>query len=202
MKRLYENIEDIHIKGDIAQLAEIVTVMDHSLQSLSQSTEDIFALIIRYSESNKGRQYEMLVNTTVTLREELYRDSILLNEMQNDIVAYQNKVYRYEGLGNSGLRPNGHLIERANINVDTTEVQFLKSEMLYLLNSLGDYSNSVYDRLRDIVIKKEEMASIWDDTQYCDFSDFIDQLSAKTIEAVNVFDDYFVYLNDLIMELN
>ena len=58
MKKLYMNIADVYIKGNPLQLAEVITAMDESLQNVCQATEDITNLVIRYSASNKGSQYE------------------------------------------------------------------------------------------------------------------------------------------------
>ena len=96
MKKLYENIEDIKIKGSVDQLSDIVRAMDISLQNIADNTDLLAGLLIKFSASNKGTQYEKVVNTAMQLRDEMFDASIELNEMQKQIVAYQNKVYRYE----------------------------------------------------------------------------------------------------------
>lgn len=123
MRKLYENIEDIYIKGDPAQLTEAVTAMDISLQTISDATEYLSEQLVRYSGSNKGAQYQRVVTTVVEVRDELYLASIELNEMQNQIVAYQNKIFRYEDMAECAVAPNPHLVQRRNIFVDESVVQ-------------------------------------------------------------------------------
>ena len=144
MKRLYENIEDINIKGGVSQLSEMVTAMDISLQNMAENTEQLTMQLIRYSASNKGTQYEKVVNTTLKLRDELYQASIDLNEMQNQIVAYQNKIYRYEEMSESAIKPYPHLVNRnQNINAETAVVQFNRTEMMNLAALLNNYGEKV-----------------------------------------------------------
>lgn len=202
MKKLYMNIEDIYIKGNPMQLAEVITAMDESLQNVCQSTEDITNLVIKYSASNKGQQYEKVASTLIRFRDEMYEASLQLNEMQNQIVEYQNKVLRYEGLSESASVPNKHTVSRASINVDSTEVQFLLSEMIEVSNGLNNYSESVFHNMQNIVRGKNDIAAIWQDTQYKDFAEFIDELAMNSLAALKVFGEYIAYLDEKIKELS
>ena len=202
MKKLHVNIEDIYIKGNPLQLMEMITSIDEALQNVCQATEDITVLVIRYSASNKGKQYEKVASTLIRLRDEMYEASLQLNEMQNQIVEYQNKVLRYEELSGSVSVPNKHTVSRPNINVDITEVQFRMSEMLEIYNGLNNYSESVYHNMQNIVRRKNDTAAIWQDTQYNDFSEFIDELSMETLSALKVFGEYITCLDEKIKELS
>ncbi len=196
------NIEDIHIKGNPLQLTEVITTMDEALQSVCQSTEEITSLVVRYSASNKGHQYEKMTATLIKLRDEMYEASIQLNEMQNQIVEYQNKVLRYEDLSQSASLPNKHTVSRSSINVDNTEVQFRLPEMIEVSNGLNSYSESVYHNMLNIVRGKNDIAAIWQDTQYNDFAEFIDELSMESLSALKVFGEYIAYLDEKIKELS
>ena len=202
MKKLYMNIADVYIKGNPLQLAEVITAMDESLQNVCQATEDITNLVIRYSASNKGSQYEKMTSTLIKLRDEMYEASLQLNEMQNQIVEYQNKVLRYEGLSESASVPNKHTVNRAGINVDISEVQFQLSEMMEVSNELTSYSESVYHNMQNIVRGKNDIAAIWQDSQYNDFAEFIDELSRDSLAALKVFGEYKEYLDKKIKELS
>ena len=201
MKKLYMNIEDIHIKGGPNQLSEVVTRMDNSLQKLSQETEDITAVVAKYSLSNKGNQYDKMAKSLVSLRSKLYDASLQLNEIQNEIVLYQEKVMRYEGLPGSATIPNKYLVSRANIHVDTTEVQFNRSEMIDLQNRLNSYCEMIYYGIQDIVRGKNEIAQVWLDTQYNDFSEFVDEINMETLKSLEVFREYLEYLDTVIKEV-
>ena len=202
MKKLYENIEDIKIKGSIDQLSDIVRAMDISLQNIADNTDYLANILIRYSASNKGMQYEKVVKTAMQLRDEIFDASIALNEMQNQIVAYQNKVYKYEDLPGNAQSPNPYLGQKRVISVDTSVVQFSRTDMLQLVAVLRNYSERVFHHTRTINEKKNAAASIWQDSQYKDFSMFVDDITKKVIDAIKVYEDYVIYLEDKIKELN
>lgn len=201
MKKLYVNIEDIHIKGGPNQLTEVVTRMDNALQKLSQETEDITAWVARYSISNKGSQYEKMAKALADLRNKLYDSSQQLNEIQNEIVLYQEKVMRYEGISGSPTTPNKYIVSRANIHVDTTEVHFILSEMNDLKSRLNSYCEMVYYGIQDIVRGKNEIAQVWLDTQYNDFSEFVDEINMESLKSLSIFREYLEYLDTVLKEV-
>ncbi len=202
MKRLYENIEDIHIKGDISQLSTIVTAMDIALQNIADNTDKLYTYLIKYSSSTKGNQFEKVVNTSMALRDELFVASESLNDMQNQVVAYQNKVYRFEDISASAPAPNRYLVNRNHaISVDTSQVQFTRNDMINIVSTLKNYRERVYHHAKTIVEKKNSIASVWADSQYRDFSEFIDGVVRDIGEAVKTFDDYVIYLEEKIKEL-
>lgn len=202
MKKLYENIENIHIKGGIGQLSEVVKVMDIALQNIADNTEQLTGYLSKYSASNKGAQYDKVVKTSLRLRDELYQTSQELNDMQNQIVIYQNKMYRYEDMSETASTPNPYLVSKKQINVDTTNMQFSRTDMMELAATLRNYSERVYHHMKTIIEKKNSIASVWKDPQYDDFAEFIDGIKRNVVEALKVFEDYVIYLEDKIKELS
>ncbi len=203
MKRLYENIENIHIKGGVGQLSEIVTAMDVSLQNIAEYTEQLTALLIKYSASNEGEQYEKAVNSSMQLRDILSTASMELNDMQNQIVIYQNKIYRYEEINQTAQKPNPYIVSRNHgINVNTSDVQFNKNEMINVANSLKKYSEMVIYHVKKIIEKKNSIATVWKDRQYNDFAEFIDVITRKIGEALKVFEEYYIHLEKKIKEID
>jgi hypothetical protein len=202
MKKLYENIENIHIKGGIGQLSEVVKVMDIALQNIADNTEQLTGYLSKYSASNKGVQYDKVVKTSLRLRDELFRTSQELNDMQNQIVIYQNKMYRYEDMSETASTPNPYLVSKKQINVDTTIMQFNRTDMMELAATLRNYSERVYHHMKTIIEKKNSIASVWKDPQYDDFAEFIDGIKRNVVEALKVFEDYVIYLEDKIKELS
>lgn len=202
MKKLYEHIEDIEIIGGVDQLSEVVTIMDQSLQNIAENTEILVEYLAKYSESNKGKQYERVVNTSLDLRDKLLDASEELNDMQNQIVAYQNKVYRYEDMPEAAQQPNPYLVTKRMVNVDTSAVKFVRADMENLARILTAYSENVYRLIKDIEENKNSIASVWRDSQYYDFSVFIDEIVLVVENALMVFDNYVEYLNSKIKELD
>jgi len=202
MKKLYENIEDIYIKGSPTVLSEMITSMDMTLQELASETEKISDVVMRYSQSNRGRQYEKVVATLSSLENTLYEASVSMNDMQHQIAAYQNKILRYEDLAESACAPNPHLVQRTRINIEAGEVKFGLAEMMEVSNALDEYSNTVYYCLNSLIDNKNGIASVWLDSQFNAFSEFIEETVSKSVEALKVFDEYILYLNEKIRELN
>ena len=201
MKKLYENIEDIKIKGSVDQLSDIVRAMDISLQNIADNTDQLAGILIKFSASNKGAQYQKVVTTAMQLRDEMFDSSIELNEMQKQIVAYQNKVYRYEEIAASAQMPNPYLVQKRQISVDTSVVQFNRADMLQLSAALRNYSERVFHHIKTINEKKNASASIWQDSQYTTFAVFIDDVTSKVINAVKVYEEYVTHLEEKIKEL-
>ena len=201
MKKLYENIEDINIKGGVEQLSEMVRAMDISLQNIADNTDRLVGYLIKYSVSNKGVQYKKVVNTSLHLRDEMFEASIDLNDMQNQIVEYQNKIYRYEDMAESAQRPNPYLPTKRQINIDTSIVQFSRSDMLDVAAALRNYSEVVFHHIKTINEKKNTLGAVWRDTQYNDFADFIDEVTKNVVDAIKLFEDYVIYLEEKIKEL-
>ena len=202
MKKLYENIEDINIKGGVEQLSEMVRAMDISLQNIADNTDRLVGYLIKYSVSNKGVQYKKVVNTSLHLRDEMFEASIDLNDMQNQIVEYQNKIYRYEDMAESAQRPNPYLPTKRRINIDTSIVQFSRSDMLDVAAALRNYSEVVFHHIKTINEKKNTLGAVWRDTQYNDFADFIDEVTKNVVDAIKLFEDYVIYLEEKIKELS
>lgn len=201
MKRLYENIEDINIRGGIGQLSEVVRTMDISLQNIADNTEQLTGYLAKYSSFNKGKQYQKVVSTSLRLRDEMFQASVELNEMQNQIVTYQNKIYRYEDMGESAPKPNPYLVTKRQVNVDTSVVQFNRTDMQEVVVALRNYSERVFHHIKSINQKKNSIASVWMDTQYDDFTEFIDNITKTIIDAIKIYEEYVIYLEEKIKEL-
>lgn len=201
MRKLYENIEDIYIKGSPSDLTNVISAMDISLQNISEGTEQLTAKLIRYSESNKGTQFEKVIRRLVTLRDVLYQASVDLNGMQNEIVAYQNKIFRYEGISESATAPNPHLVQRININVEISAVQFNRSEMMSVVTELQNYHDAVFYHAKNLVENKSQAEEIWLDSQYKIFATFIDEVCKEIVDALKLFEEYIRALEEKIKEL-
>lgn len=203
MKKLYERIDDIDIKGDISQLTEMVTTIDIALQNVAEQTDNLTMNLVRYSASNKGTQYEKIVDHTIALRDKLSEASLELNDMQNQIVDYQNKVYRYEDRNESAAKPHPYLVNtNQSINVETTVVKFEKEEMRQVVALLNNYYQTVFFQMRTIFQKKNDIEMVWRDSQYRDFASFIDMVVSTVKEALKEYQEYARYLDGKIKELS
>lgn len=202
MRKLYENIEDIYIKGSPAELTSIITAMDISLQNISEGTEQLAAKLAKYSDSNKGTQYERIIAKLLALRDVLYQASVDLNGMQNEIVAYQNKIFRYEDMPELASAPNPHMVQRINIRVEVSLVQFNLAEMMSVSAELRNYSEAIIYHTQNLLDSKEQVATIWLDSQYTIFAQFIDDVCKEIIDALKSFDEYVLVLEEKIKELN
>ena len=202
MKRLYENIEDINIRGGIDQLSEVVRTIDKSLQNIANNTDQLVEYLAKYSNSNKGAQYENVIRTSMYLRDELFDAALELNDMQKQIVAYQNKIYRYEDMAESAQQPNPYLITKRQISVENSITQFNQSDMMEVVEIMKNYSERVSHHIKMIEENKNSIAAVWRDTQYDDFAEFIDEVTGKINDAIKLFEEYVNYLEEKIKELS
>ena len=202
MKRLYENIEEINIKGSPTQLYEAVTAMDVTLQGIADGTEQLFGIVAKYSAVNHGAQYSRMMETVYQLRDTLIRSSTELNVMQNEVVAYMNKVFRYEEMSEVAAKPNAYMVQKATVNVDNTGTGFVLSDMLDVESALSEYSEAIYSQAVKLNQEKDQLASIWCDSQYDDFATFVESVCRDIIDALKIFDDYRINLDERIKELN
>ena len=97
MKKLYENIEDIYIEGNPENLTELITDIDNDMQAITNDTEQLTYNLIKYSEVIKGVQFKNTLDTVLVLSDTLSEASRELNRMQNEIVEYQNRIFRSRG---------------------------------------------------------------------------------------------------------
>lgn len=203
MKKLYERIDDIDIKGEPSQLTEMVTAIDIALQNVAEQTDQLTINLVRYSASNKGTQYEKVADHTIELRDALYEASLELNDIQNQVVDYQNKVSRYDERNEYAAKHHPYLVNiNQNINVETKVVQFEKAEMRHVVALLNNYYQTVVFQMRTIIQKKNDIGMIWRDSQYRDFANFIDLVTNRVKDALKEYQEYARYLDGKIKELS
>ena len=202
MKKLYENIEDIYIEGDPENLTELITDMDNYLQAIANDTEQLTYGLVKYSEVIKGVQFKNTLETVLVLSDTLCEASRELNRMQNEIVEYQNRIFRFEEMNSFASVPNKYIVERVTINADSLVRKYEVSELISLLQDLNDYSVNVSNFTEKILDAKDNISAIWRDSQYDLFSDFIDDICIEITNALKKFDKYAAYLDEKIKELS
>lgn len=201
MKRLYENIEEINIKGSPAELYTAVTSMDVTLQSIAEGTEHLFEIVSKYNASNQGAQYNRMMEKIYQLRDTLLRSSEELNVMQNEVVRFMNKVFRYEDMSEAAPRPNSYMVQKTALNIENTGTAFVLTDMLDVESALRDYSEAIYSQAVKFNDEKNRLESVWNDAQYKDFSEFVESVCKEIIDSLKVFDEYRTVLAEKIKEL-
>ena len=74
--------------------------------------------------------------------------------------------------------------------------------MLDVAAALRNYSEVVFHHIKTINEKKNTLGAVWRDTQYNDFADFIDEVTKNVVDAIKLFEDYVIYLEEKIKELS
>ncbi len=202
MKRLYENIEDIHIKGSISQLSQLVTNLDLNLQDISNKTDELYNWLVKFSGSNAGRQFEKVVEESLSLRDYLYDAATDINQMQNDIAAYQNKIARFEDNNEYADAPNPLMLSKnKHVNVKTDKVEIKKNEMNQLLRALKAYRSYIDKNAKEIDRKSREIGVVWQDSQYKDFMNYIHDIFRRINECIKKFEPCIQELEEKIKGL-
>lgn len=201
MKKLYVNVDRCEVMGGAQALSPIVQEMDRRLQELASETEVIKGVLFKFVGTNSSEQFQKAAVSIYNLSENLFEASEQLNEMQNQIVKYQNAIARYNDNGYSFATPNAHNVKRVQINTDTNHFQFTHDEMVYVNQSIQKYTNDARDTIKHLKADKEAVGSVWQDPQYGDFGDFIDEVVTKTEKSISVLEEYSRYLERKITEL-
>lgn len=198
MKKLYVNIEKVKITGGPKELYSVINVTDVSLRNMSEKTGKMIEFLSKYSENNKGIQFEKLINSTMRLRDDLCDASYEINDMLIQVVKFVNKLNQYEDSYETIPLPNQYTISKSQISSDVGSFQFGYDEMLEVERECREFREDIYQNIKNVNTKKNNIASIWMDPQYDDYSDFIQDITSKIVTALKVYDEYLQHLDDKI----
>lgn len=201
MKKLYVNVDRCEVMGGAQALAPIVQEMDRRLQEFASKTETIKGVLFKFVNTNSSEQYKKAATAIFNLSTSLVEKAEQLNDMQSQIVNYQNAIARYNDNSYSFAAPNAHNVKTVRIDADTNHFQFTHDDMIYVNQSIQKYANDARDTVKHLKANKEEIGSIWKDPQYKDFSEFIEEIVSKTENGISVLEEYSRYLDRKIMEL-
>lgn len=202
MKKLYINIEEIKIKGRPSLLTQPVNDIDRRMQQLASSTEYIKGIMYKFSGTNQGTQYKKACEAVTELSAQLYGASETLNDVQHQIVKFENKCHRYEDESASASSPRKHNVKKVKVTVNTSEIEFHKSQMITVRDSLEKYSRSAKEECKKLRSNRDSIGRVWTDRQFKDFSVYIDDVCSVIEKGCKELDDYKNYLNIKIKELD
>ena len=204
MKKLFLNINDVRIRGaeGAALLGEGVTAMDKTMETITIDTQELTRIIHRHFETNKGDQYKKMVDACIELSKKLVEASREMNDFQHQIANLQAKIFRYEDQKREPTKARVSGVEELKLDVSTNETYYTLDSITAVYKALIDYSNKTNENLKRLVNTKNEMRSVWFDTQYNNFSAFIEDLRNEIIKHIKVFLTYAEYLKKKINELH
>lgn len=196
MKKLYVNIEEIKIKGRPSLLSKPIRDIDERMQQLASVTEMVKGVFYKFSGSNQGIQYKKACDAVTKLSDELYDASEILNDVQTQVVKYENKIHCYEGETFSAASPRKHAVKKMSVNANTAQVEFHKEQMVYLIAIIDKYIVSCVDEVKKLRYNKENVGKVWYDRQFKDFSIYIDEVCGIIFNGCKELDEYKNYLTD------
>ena len=88
------------------------------------------------------------------------------------------------------------MVQKTTLNIENSGTSFLLSDMLDVESALSEYSEAIYSQAVKFNEEKDQLASIWNDAQYKDFSEFVESVCKEIIDALKVFDEYRTTLAD------
>lgn len=200
MKKLYVNVDRCDVTGGAQALTPIVTDMDRRLQELAGETETMKGELLRFLSANTSEQYQKAAVAVANLSEYLFSASEQLNDMQHQIVRYQDAMARFNDRSDSFGAPNAHNVRKVQVDVATQRMQFTYEDMIHVQQSVQKYVLDARDSVKKLQANKESIGSIWRDPQYRDFSDFIDEIASKTGTAIATLEAYAAHLAQRIKE--
>ena len=194
------DIRKVVIKGEIRTLTSVVTQMGQRMQEVSIETENMKTTLLKYMSSNLGKQYDKAAKATLVLSEILYSASIEVNQLQNDIVDFQNKSYRFEEMSEHAVKPQPHLVQKAPVQVIKTMFYFGRDEMIVVANAIHKYCSNTQSIFKILVQNVNEIGRIWVDPLYNEFRENIYELVNKSSRYFNDLEDYARHLDMKIKE--
>ena len=194
------DIRKVVIKGEIGTLTSIVTQMGQRMQEVSIETENMKSTLLKYMSSNLGKQYDKAAKATLVLSEILYSASVEVNQLQNDIVDFQNKSYRFEEMSEYAAKPQPHLVQKVPVQVIKTVFYFGRDEMIAVASAIHKYCSNTQSIFKILVQNVNEIGRIWVDPLYNEFRESIYELVNKSSRYFNDLEDYARHLDMKIKE--
>ena len=202
MKKLHLNITNIHIKAkDPGVLSTLIADIDKQMQNLVLATDSVKALVTKYSGNNNGVQYENASRSLQALSHYMRESTLVINDLEMQVVAFQNKVYRFEGSNKSAPTPKKYVINEARTNTNHVVVQYGMNEMKAVSTGLAQYCERTRSVIKGMLMARNRISTVWVDPQFKDFSSVIEEVRVVTEKHIKELDAYVVYLNARIKEL-
>lgn len=202
MKKLHLNITNIHIKAkDPGVLSTLIADIDKQLQNLVVATDTAKSLVIKYSGNNNGNQYENACKSLQLLSHHIKECTTTINDLEMQVVAFQNKVYRFEGSNKTAPTPKKYTINEAKVNTNLAKVQYGTNEMKVVSIGLSQYCERARSVIKGILMARNRIGTVWVDPQFKDFSSVIDSVQVVAEKHIKELESYVVYLNTRIKEL-
>ena len=202
MKKLYLNINKIHIKAkDPSILSTLVADIDKQMQALVMATDSVKTLVSKYSGNNNGIQYENACRSLQALSLHMRDSALIINDLEMQVVAFQNKVYRFEGSNKSAPMPRKYVVAETRVNANTANIQYGTNEMRAVSTALSQYCERAKTAIKGIMMARNRISSVWLDPQFKDFSSVIEGVRVVSEKHIKELEAYVMYLNVRIKEL-
>ncbi len=204
MKKLFININDVRIRGKegAVLLGNAVTSMDKTMEAITNDTQQLTRLLRSHFGTNKGDQFQKMVNACIEFSKRLVAAAQDMNNFQHQIAALQAKIFRYEEQRRDPIKARVGKIEQFRFDASTNETYFTFETMTAVQRALVDYSEKTNGNLKKLVSEKNAMHDYWFDTQYKNFSEFIEEIKNEAIKHMKIFLTYAEYLKKKIAELH
>lgn len=192
---LFNNIEDVNIKGGPFELSDIVSRMDRCMQDMADRTNQLANVFNRLSGTLKGKQFESAAENVSLLSKFLQKQVENMNIMQRDVTDYQNRLARFEGISEEASC-NEINITPVQTSAETTSLKFTEEQWRQIYRGLCCYSSGIVESIAKLQHDKNEAGEIWRDSQYNKFSDFIDETVSEISNGIKLFEEYTQYLKE------
>lgn len=202
MKKLFLNIQKVHIKGkDPSVLSTLVADIDKQMQSLVIATDEARALMSKYNGNNNGAQYEKASATLHELSRHIRECTVVVNDLEMQVVAFQNKVFRFEGSNRAAPMPKKFIATETKAITSHVDLQYGMDEMRAVATGLSKYCEKTRSVIKGILMARSRISTVWVDPQFKDFAAVIENVRVVTERHVKELDVYVTYLNTRIKEM-
>lgn len=195
------SIERIEIFGDLHELADLVIQLDRALQEIAWKAFEMTNNLMKYNQSEAGKRFTDIVEVSQATKEVLNEAAESINEKQYEIVEYHNKICVFEQRNDLAKEPNRYIKPTITISPDAGKIRIELLEMKEISAYMLEYIDDNCQIIRAILQMKDEIATIWRDPQYDQFAESVDEICLNMQEALRLYDDYRIELDEDIKRL-
>ena len=148
-----------------------------------------------------GLQYERACTAVTELSTQVFEASETLNDVQRQVIVFEQRVHDYEEDGQNAPAPSRHNVRRVQVEVNTALVQLNTQDMSFVSGALYNYLTNMSEECRKLCMNRDSIGEIWQDPQFKRFSEYIDEICLVISRGCRELNSYRNHLNVQIRNL-
>ena len=198
--RVFSGIEVVYVPQLVA-LNQPIDEISSLMHQTEVEVENITSVLVKFSATNRDKQYDNVVTSTKTMCDELNQGAAELYGCQMAIANYIEKLGVYEEVP---IDISSFVLAEfsfPNIDVDPSTTIFVKQEMMRVYDKIGAFCAAI-NKINVKLLEVPNTAQGWDDAQKQELQNYIDELVDVLMRGCQKLVDYQNHLGILIQGLD